>query len=730
MTELSLFIPLTKIDEEKRLVYGIATAEVEDRTGEVCDYATTKPYYEKWSSDVHKSSNGKSMGNLRSMHGKVAAGKITDISFDDTNKKIEICAKVVDDQEWKKVLEGVYTGFSQGGSYIKRWDDPENPAIKRYTADPTEVSLVDLPCLKTATFEVIKADGHTEMRKFHTKEATVSQPTNDDVAAKAVEMAKVAGDETTWANYIEAAREELTKANAPTTPLAKEVIVETPAIDNDVKQVWQARDGKTFAKKAEVVAYHKQLDTDEMVKAASAPALAALDKLNDVLNKKDYSDNERKEMAAKGEAKPDGSYPIKNIQDLKNAIKTWGRGDATQSDKDHIKERAKALGATAELPEDWGGAPDKTVMDNLGKGGGDTAPDGDTFDHKALSDMHRQAAKDFADKAKDHASDGNAKQASIHRDNARSHDDAADMHDRANVLQSSNHPDADKASKDAFSATDMANSKTGTAIKCAKMAEGKLQKGLPTVAELAYLIERFKVVASAVHMEAKQENDGSTVPDKMKTNIKDLCDTLNEMCQEETAELIQGQNVDDLNNVPNVFNMAAGLAEGRFDALVKYVGTTTELEKFREPLEKVGAAISAANLSKIQQAHDALIELGAICGGKDIEGHSLSGDGAKKHVHVEDMTKVIEQRDALQKSLDNVTSKLETVITEVEKLKAQPVSRPNYRVVSKGEELGLPARDDAGMVKAINAMSSEEKAAMLIKLSQTNPLHTMGRGMV
>jgi hypothetical protein len=151
MTALRMFIPITKVDAARRLVYGVATAEAEDRTGEVCDYATTKPLYEKWSKEIEKSSRGKSLGNLRAMLGPVAAGKVTAITFNDDAKQIEICAKVVDDAEWAKVLEGVYTGFSQGGAYERRWTDCDGKV--RYTAAPTEISLVDLPCLPQATFE-------------------------------------------------------------------------------------------------------------------------------------------------------------------------------------------------------------------------------------------------------------------------------------------------------------------------------------------------------------------------------------------------------------------------------------------------------------------------------------------------------------------------------------------------------------------------------------------------
>ena len=97
MSELKLFLPITKVDVDQRLVYGLATAEVADRAGEICDYQSTKPYYEAWSAEMNEASGGKSLGALRAMHGRVAAGKITDIAFDDEGKRIMIAAKIVDD---------------------------------------------------------------------------------------------------------------------------------------------------------------------------------------------------------------------------------------------------------------------------------------------------------------------------------------------------------------------------------------------------------------------------------------------------------------------------------------------------------------------------------------------------------------------------------------------------------------------------------------------------------
>lgn len=156
---MKVFVPITKVDQEKRLVYGRVTAETPDKRGEVFDYVTSKPYYQKWSDEFANATEGRSVGNLRVMHTPKVAGKLTQLVMDDEAKTIECVAHVVDDDEWKKCVEGVYTGFSHGGSYAKRWQDGN---VMRYTADPTEVSLVDNPALGSARFQLVKADGVEE----------------------------------------------------------------------------------------------------------------------------------------------------------------------------------------------------------------------------------------------------------------------------------------------------------------------------------------------------------------------------------------------------------------------------------------------------------------------------------------------------------------------------------------------------------------------------------------
>lgn len=161
---MKIFAQIRKVDEQKRLVYGRAAQEVPDRTDEIFDYATSKPHFEAWSKSFSDATDGKSQGNIRAMHGKVSAGIVKEISFEDTEKAIDIAAHINDDQEWKKVLDGNYTGFSIGGSYIgdRVTEKIGGKEIKRYTASPTEISIVDSPCIPTARFfEVVKLTVHS-----------------------------------------------------------------------------------------------------------------------------------------------------------------------------------------------------------------------------------------------------------------------------------------------------------------------------------------------------------------------------------------------------------------------------------------------------------------------------------------------------------------------------------------------------------------------------------------
>lgn len=67
----------------------------------------------------------------------------------------------------------------------------------------------------------------------------------------------------------------------------------------------------------------------------------------------DFNQMQRQRLAAKNQAMPDGSFPIRNVADLKRAIQAYGRAKNKAAAKAWIIKRAKQLGATELLPESW-----------------------------------------------------------------------------------------------------------------------------------------------------------------------------------------------------------------------------------------------------------------------------------------------------------------------------------------------------------------------------------------
>lgn len=175
------YLPIAKVEEladGTLRVYGIVTADLPDSDGEICDYETTKPHYKARADEMVKNTTipgmEPSLMPLREMHNSIAAGKGTQLDFDDPNKIIRMGFEVVDQGSILKIKKGVLAAFSQGGNYLKRWEDPKDKSLVRYTADPIEVSLVDrgalpqavIESIKNRQVEFVKADGSIELRKF------------------------------------------------------------------------------------------------------------------------------------------------------------------------------------------------------------------------------------------------------------------------------------------------------------------------------------------------------------------------------------------------------------------------------------------------------------------------------------------------------------------------------------------------------------------------------------
>lgn len=194
---MEIFAPITKVDATQRLVYGVMAEESPDKSGEIFDYTSSKPHIREWSDDAAAKTAAAgqeiSYGNVRAQHNpQIVAGKLTDLKFDDAGKRVLIVAKITNDKEWENVEQGVYTGFSLGGKYVKRWPDGGNV---RYTAKPNEVSIVDNQCAKGAKFTLIKADGTAEEHHFHLDLGTLNE--------RIAELAKLVDSQTARQKRVE-----------------------------------------------------------------------------------------------------------------------------------------------------------------------------------------------------------------------------------------------------------------------------------------------------------------------------------------------------------------------------------------------------------------------------------------------------------------------------------------------------------------------------------------------
>ena len=89
----------------------------------------------------------------------------------------------------------------------------------------------------------------------------------------------------------------------------------------------------------------------------------------DIALKAMYDEDERMEMAKGGMAMTDGSYPIKDEEDLKMAIMAVGRAKDQDEAKMHCMKRAKELGKEDMIPESWNSEKpnEKVLLDDEAK---------------------------------------------------------------------------------------------------------------------------------------------------------------------------------------------------------------------------------------------------------------------------------------------------------------------------------------------------------------------------
>lgn len=713
--QFSVFVPLLKVDEEQRLVYGVMAEEVLDNSGEIFDYATSKPHFEKWSEDTFNASGGMSKGNLRVMHGSVAAGKLTDISYDDESKRIECCAKVVDDNEWDKVLEGVYTGFSIGGRYEKRWAEKTDAGDKatRYTAKPIEVSLVDKPCIPTATFQMIKKDGMVENRLFKTVlgDETMDEynPTNDELVAKATELAKAAGHED-WADFTDQARQDLIDEHVEKAQKAKKED-EKPLTDEERKK---ALEGDAGADEESSDAADEE--SDKYAKEAEK----ADDGVNEAEPKK-TSEKQKKEedeyMAAKAdEAEEDGDEDMDKSKgkakkaDIPELEQVWKTSDGeTFVKKSDAIDHEKALAEGESLVDLIKAAKDKLAedkADDMAEKADDEEGDYGDVEYADLGYQEDKKPRYPIDTAEHIRAAWNyihqEKNASLY-----SEDQAKKIKNRIVRAWKDKIDEAGPPSAQKMVAFGDLNKSLALVTD-----EEFLAKGMWEVSRMADILSSVACMQQCLANEAVYEGDNSPVPAKLKDAVTALGTIMVELVAEEVSELVAG------------LKSGGSELEVAESTVMALAANTLGLEK--ADADELAKSMIASNvMNRIQKMHDHTLAMGAKCAKVDSE--APEGKLNDEAVITEKMAKfdaVTEENDLLKADLEGTKSEIaeakdliKSLMADMDKIKNTPMpSAPRTHVISKGEDAtgGAPEMPD------LSKMTQEQLAEMAIRMAQTS----------
>jgi hypothetical protein len=320
MSDFQTYMPIVKVDKERRTVTGYASTPAVDGDGEIVTLEAIRDALPKYMD----------YANIREMHALKAVGVAQEANVD--KKGLFLTAKIVDNGAWEKCLEGVYKGFSIGGRKIDKQGN------KITELEMTEISVVDRPSNPDCRFAIAKSaktlgDAPGYLVKVKQKPST---------EAKALaKMARIV--------------EDLAKAGPP----AAHDGFSLPAKTDENLSPKDPSDQNNKSDGPKPCEAHNKINCEECKadKADGPKPCEAHGEINCdkcAAQKRDFSEEKRQQLAASGAAMPDGSFPIENAEDLKNAIGLVGNSGNPSGAKKHIKRRAKALGLTDKLPQTWG----------------------------------------------------------------------------------------------------------------------------------------------------------------------------------------------------------------------------------------------------------------------------------------------------------------------------------------------------------------------------------------
>ena len=277
-------------DDGYMRVKGLATDATLDLDEQICDPEWLKTAMPEWFK----------IGNIREMHQSKAIGKAMEMEQSGTGFVVE--AKIVDSEAARLVEEGIYTGFSVGikGARVEKSESAPGGMIR--SGKIVEVSLVDRPANPSCVIELAKS-----VKGELVKGAAMADIEKDAIDTEAI-MTEPEGAPTELYEAIQACtacagtgKKTNTASEEFDTPcevcngtgeqpegLVDDQVQNSPTIPQNMDNVTANRD----------------------IKAADADDAEVTEP---EVEKKDYTQAERELAGDKGEALPDGSYPIKTV---------------------------------------------------------------------------------------------------------------------------------------------------------------------------------------------------------------------------------------------------------------------------------------------------------------------------------------------------------------------------------------------------------------------------------
>lgn len=143
MSTIKRAMQIKRLDDDLRMVYGVAATEQEASDGLI---VTMDALRDAWDDYMR-------FANVREMHQEIAAGTVQEYRFDEDLRQVEIGVKVSDPTTWQKIKEGALKGFSIMGEIIAQVGNIVNKLRL------IEISLVDRPADEGALITLFRAAG-------------------------------------------------------------------------------------------------------------------------------------------------------------------------------------------------------------------------------------------------------------------------------------------------------------------------------------------------------------------------------------------------------------------------------------------------------------------------------------------------------------------------------------------------------------------------------------------